>query len=126
MLAAAATILVVAAIASVAARLLTHERGPFAVFADIRRVVNMTKIGEGWLGQEVKAAWGCPYCMSVWWCMGLHMFLFAGVTTWIVRVGISVCVAWLIIAAWRLGDPDDNPSGPIFNLMRTIQNRRKQ
>lgn len=119
MLASIATVFIVAMVSAVASRALSHERGPFGVFADIRRLINVV-LGDGVVASEVKLAWGCPYCLSVWWCMGLHLALFQGAITWIVRVFVSVGLAWLFIAAWRLGDPDDNPPGLIWALYRKV------
>lgn len=116
-----ALIVGVAAIAATLARLITWERGPFAIFADTRRLFHMTALGRGWLGTEVKAVMTCPYCMSVWFVWPTHLLFFSG-TNWLIYTVLSVCCAWLILGQMRLShDPDDNPPGLIFAIYRKVK-----
>lgn len=116
-------ILGVAAIAATLARMVTWERGPFAIFADTRRLLNMTVIGRGVIGTEIKLVLTCPYCLSVWLIWPVHLMFFSGLN-WLIYSVLSICVAWLILAAMRLGDtPDDNPPGIIFALYRKWKER---
>ncbi len=120
-----ALIVGVGAIAATLARLISLERGPFAFFADLRRLLNMTFMGRGWLGAEIKKGWTCPYCLSVWFVLPIQMMWFSGLN-WLIYTVLSVCCAWLILGLMRLPDsPDDNPPGVIFALYRKLVLERK-
>ena len=50
------------------ARLMTRERGPYALFVRWRKLVDGF-LGLGSFGREVHELFSCPYCLSVWLCL---------------------------------------------------------
>jgi hypothetical protein len=59
---------VVSLVAAFVARLMTKERGPYALFSRWRNLT-LRLLDLGRFGREVHELFACPYCLSVWFCI---------------------------------------------------------
>lgn len=63
-----ATSVVVSLAAAFVARLVTRERGPYAIFSKVRGAAfRLLRLGK--VGRELHELVLCPYCLSVWLCL---------------------------------------------------------
>lgn len=88
-----ANVLVASFAVATLARLVTRERGPYALFAKWRRLT-IKLIGYGRWGREVYEVLSCPVCLSVW------LSLIGAIFSRDIMVFLgSPILAWIWIAA---------------------------
>jgi len=88
--------------AAMVARLVTTERGPFAVFVRLRMARDRL-LDLGYVGRELHELFSCPYCLSVWLCF--IGSLIVG-NLWVSLT--SPVLAWTWIEISGTGEPDNS------------------